>query len=86
MANAAVVEEGMTFSIEPGVYLPGKFGVRVEDLVLVTQDGCEVLNKVDKHWKKYRLMGRQAADGSVRNRKSMKIARISSGKKSSIVC
>ena len=51
LANTAVVEEGMTFSIEPGVYLPGKFGVRVEDLVLVTQDGCEVLNKVDKHWK-----------------------------------
>ena len=51
LANTAVVEEGMTFSIEPGVYLPGKFGVRVEDLVLVTADGCEVLNKVDKHWK-----------------------------------
>ena len=41
----------MIFSIEPGVYLPGKFGVRVEDLVLVTETGCEVLNKVDKHWK-----------------------------------
>ena len=51
LANTAAVEEGMTFSIEPGVYLPGKFGVRVEDLVLVTADGCEVLNKVDKHWK-----------------------------------
>ena len=50
-ANTACVEEGMTFSIEPGVYLPGKFGVRVEDLVLVTKDGCEVLNHVDKHWK-----------------------------------
>ena len=50
-ANTACVEEGMTFSIEPGVYLPGKFGVRVEDLVLVTRDGCEVLNQVDKHWK-----------------------------------
>ena len=39
----------MIFSIEPGVYLPGKFGVRVEDLVLVTEDGCEILNRVDKH-------------------------------------
>ena len=39
----------MIFSIEPGVYLPGKFGVRVEDLVLVTEDGCEILNHVDKH-------------------------------------
>ena len=33
------VQEGMIFSIEPGVYLPGKFGVRIEDLVLVTKDG-----------------------------------------------
>ena len=49
--NSAEVQEGMTFSIEPGVYLPGKFGVRVEDLVLVTADGCEVLNHSDKHWK-----------------------------------
>ena len=31
-------------SIEPGIYLPGKFGVRIEDLVRVTEDGCEVLN------------------------------------------
>ena len=38
----------MVFSIEPGVYLPGEMGVRVEDLVLVTANGCEVLNRVDK--------------------------------------
>lgn len=38
------VRAGMTFSIEPGIYLPGEFGVRIEDLVLVTEDGCEVLN------------------------------------------
>ena len=49
--NTNTVKPGMIFSIEPGVYLPGKFGVRVEDLVLVTENGCEVLNKVDKHWK-----------------------------------
>ena len=35
----------MVFSIEPGIYLPGEFGVRIEDLVLVTEDGCEGLNK-----------------------------------------
>ena len=34
----------MVFSIEPGIYLPGEFGVRIEDLVLVTEDSCEVLN------------------------------------------
>ena len=50
-ANHNLAKPGMIFSIEPGVYLPGKFGVRVEDLVLVTKDGCEVLNHVDKHWK-----------------------------------
>ena len=49
-ANTDTVKPGMIFSIEPGVYLPGKFGVRVEDLVIVTETGCEVLNHVDKHW------------------------------------
>lgn len=39
---------GMVFSVEPGVYLPGKLGVRVEDLVLVTETGCEVLNRYPK--------------------------------------
>jgi Xaa-Pro dipeptidase len=39
-ANTNPVEEGMVFSIEPGIYLPGKFGVRIEDLFLVTSDGC----------------------------------------------
>lgn len=42
------VEEGMIFSIEPGVYIQGEFGVRIEDLVLVTKDGCEVLNTYSK--------------------------------------
>ena len=50
-ANTTCAKEGMIFSIEPGVYLPGKFGVRVEDLVLVTAAGCEILNHVDKKWK-----------------------------------
>ena len=42
------VKEGMIFSIEPGIYLPGKFGVRIEDLVMVTKDGCKVLNSYPK--------------------------------------
>lgn len=44
-AHDAPVEAGMCFSIEPGIYLPGEFGVRIEDLVIVTEDGCEVLNE-----------------------------------------
>lgn len=42
--NDEVAEEGMVFSIEPGVYLEGKFGVRIEDIVVVTKDGAKRLN------------------------------------------
>ena len=41
----------MIFSIEPGIYLPNEFGVRIEDLVLVTKDGCKVLNNYTKELK-----------------------------------
>jgi len=50
-ANTAKAKPGMIFSVEPGVYLEGNVGVRIEDLVLVTEDGCEILNSVDKNWK-----------------------------------
>jgi Xaa-Pro aminopeptidase len=45
--NTTILEEGMAFSIEPGVYLVGKFGVRIEDIVVVTQFGVRTLTGFD---------------------------------------
>lgn len=42
--NQALLEPGMAFSIEPGIYLPGRFGVRIEDIVVVTETGAERIN------------------------------------------
>lgn len=46
--NQAAAEVGNIFSIEPGVYVDGELGVRIEDLVLITEDGCEILNSFSK--------------------------------------
>ena len=46
--SEVIAKPGMIFSVEPGIYLPGKFGVRVEDLVVVTENGCETLNKAPR--------------------------------------
>ena len=43
-----VLEEGMTFSVEPGFYLEGRFGARIEDIVAVARDGVVPLNVVDR--------------------------------------
>ena len=42
--KSQILEEGMVFTVEPGIYLPGKFGIRLEDMILVTRKGCEVLS------------------------------------------
>ncbi len=39
-SEEGVIEEGVMITVEPGIYLPGKFGVRIEDTVRVTKDGC----------------------------------------------
>jgi Xaa-Pro aminopeptidase len=46
--NAEPLEPGMCFSIEPGIYLPGEFGVRIEDIVTVTEDGADRLNRASR--------------------------------------
>jgi Xaa-Pro aminopeptidase len=43
--NSTRLETGMTFSIEPGIYIPNHFGVRLEDVVVVTNSGCKPLTK-----------------------------------------
>jgi D-alanyl-D-alanine dipeptidase len=46
--NSQELVAGMAFSIEPGVYLPGEFGVRIEDIVVCTTEGVERMNQSDR--------------------------------------
>lgn len=46
--NDDVLEEAMVFTIEPGIYIHGWGGVRIEDMVIVKNDGCEVLTEMSK--------------------------------------
>lgn len=49
--NTEILKPGMIISVEPGIYLPGQTGVRIEDLILITETGNEVLNHVSKDLK-----------------------------------
>lgn len=46
--SETLLEPGMVFSVEPGVYIPGKFGVRIEDIVAVTQGECRCLTGLNR--------------------------------------
>jgi Xaa-Pro aminopeptidase len=48
-----VLEPGMTFSVEPGIYLPGSYGARIEDIVACTADGGERLNVTERELKAF---------------------------------
>ena len=46
--NQELLPSGAVISAEPGIYLPGKFGVRIEDVIMLKEDGCENLTKAPK--------------------------------------
>ena len=46
--STTVLEEGMVFSIEPGIYMPGRFGVRLEEIVILRADGPEIFSELDR--------------------------------------
>jgi Xaa-Pro aminopeptidase len=49
MRSDDVLKSGNVVTVEPGIYLPGRLGVRIEDLVVVREQGCEILTSLDKN-------------------------------------
>ncbi len=48
--SEASLQEGMVITIEPGIYLPGTGGVRIEDTIVVTAEGCDILTSIPKQY------------------------------------
>jgi len=46
--SETVLDTGMVFSIEPGIYLPGRFGIRLEEIVILRDDGPEILSELPR--------------------------------------
>ena len=49
-SSEIILEEGMVFSIEPGIYLPGKFGIRLEEIIILQKDGPEILSQLSRDY------------------------------------
>ena len=47
-SNSTMLKSGMVFTIEPGIYLPGKGGIRIEDNIQINDSGCEVLTTLPR--------------------------------------
>lgn len=43
-----ILQPGMVFTVEPGIYLPGRFGIRLEEVAVVTETGCEILSRLPR--------------------------------------
>lgn len=48
--DETILEPGMVITVEPGIYIEGVFGVRIEDVVVITEDGCRNLTHASKQW------------------------------------